>query len=353
MGITQLILPVLLIAGGLVLGLASERFIRTKLKAVASRTKWEGYQIVISSIRGMTIIWLTTVGIYAALLSLQVGPEVLDFLRKPLLVIVIGSGTIVLARITVGFVGMYANRVLPTTSSIFTSITNFVVFTIGALILMQTLGISITPLLTALGVGGLAVALALQDTLSNLFAGIHIIASKQVRPGEYVKLSSGEEGYVTDITWRNTTIRALPNNMIIIPNSKLASTIVTNYYHPATEMAVLVQVRVSYDSDLEKVERVTIAVGKEVLTEVAGGVPEFEPFIRYHTFGDHGIHFSVILRGREFTDQYLITHEFIKRLHRRYRQEGIQIPYPIRTIHVHNGRGEDSQLPEPLFSNVK
>ena len=102
---------------------------------------------------------------------------------------------------------------------------------------------------------GLAVALALQDTLSNLFSGLQVVASRQVRLGDYVKLESGEEGYVTDITWRNTSIRALPNNMVIVPNSKLASTLVTNYYQPEREMAVLVQVCVGYQSDLKKLVR--------------------------------------------------------------------------------------------------
>jgi small-conductance mechanosensitive channel len=231
-------------------------------------------------------------------------------------------------------VGVYARHIegaLPATS-LFANLTKLFVFLIGSLIILQTLNISVTPILTALGVGGLAVALALQDTLSNLFSGLQVIASRQVKPGDYVKLESGEEGYVTDITWRNTAIRALPNNMVIVPNSKLASGLVTNYYQPEKEIAVLVQVGVSYQSDLKKVEQVTIGVAKEVMCEVEGGTPEFEPFIRYHTFADFSVNFTVILRAREFTDQFLLKHEFIKRLHERYRKEGIEIPFPIRTL---------------------
>jgi small-conductance mechanosensitive channel len=85
---------------------------------------------------------------------------------------------------------------------------------------------------------------------------------------------------------------------------------------------------------LKKVEQITIEVAREVLRAVEGGVREFEPFIRYHTFGDSSIGFSVILRGREFTDQFLIKHEFIKRLHERYQREEIEIPFPIRTIQI-------------------
>ena len=105
-----------------------------------------------------------------------------------------------------------------------------------------------------------------------------------------------------------------------------------NYYLPDREMAVLVDLGVHYKSDLEKVEKITCEVAKSVMTEVSGGVAYFEPFIRYYTFGDSSTKFTVILRAKEFVDQYLIKHEFIKRLHKRYIREGINIPYPIRAI---------------------
>lgn len=188
--------------------------------------------------------------------------------------------------------------------------------------------------------GGLAVALALQDTLSNIFSGLQIIATRQIRQGDYIRLSGGEEGYVTDITWRNTLVRALANNLVLIPNSKLAGAIITNYQLPDTDMGVLVQVGVSYDSDLEKVERITVDVARALLRDVQGGVSGFEPFIRYHTFAEFSINFTVILRCQEYVDQYLVKHEFVKRLHSRYRDERIEIPFPIQTVHLKNRSDE-------------
>jgi small-conductance mechanosensitive channel len=207
-----------------------------------------------------------------------------------------------------------------------------VVFIVGLLVILNTLGISITPILATLGIGGLAVALALQDTFSNIFSGFYIVISKQIRTGDYIKLDSGEEGYVIDINWRTTKIRMLSNNMVLVPNEKLTKVIVTNYYLPDKELAVLIDVGVHYKSDLKVVEKVTCEVAGEVMKMVQGGVVDFEPFIRYHTFSDSSIKFTVILRGKEFVDQYLIKHEFIKRLHERYRKEGINIPYPIRAV---------------------
>jgi len=230
-------------------------------------------------------------------------------------------------------------EVLPPTS-LLEHLIKILVFVIGALVLLRSLGISITPALAGLGIGGLAVALALQGPLANFFSGIHLLLSKQIRIGDYIKLETGEEGHIIDITWRNTTIKQLSNNIVIIPNSKLASLIIVNYDQPEKELSVLINIGISYSSDLEKVERVTIEVAKEVMREVPGGVPEFEPFVRYHSFGEFSINFTVILRAKGYTDQFLIKHEFIKRLYRRYREEGIEIPFPIRVIYLKEEKHE-------------
>jgi small-conductance mechanosensitive channel len=207
------------------------------------------------------------------------------------------------------------------------------VFLVGALITLATIGVSVAPLLTALGVGGLAVGLALQDTLANLFAGFHLLVSRQVRPGDYVRLSTGEEGYVEDVTWRNTTIRRLPNDLVIVPNAQLASAVTINYTLPSSDQAILVDVSVAYEEDLDRVERVTLEVARDILNSVTGGVEGFSPLVRFRSFDDSGIGFTVVLRGKHVTDQHLLRHEFVKRLHQRYAQEGITIPYPQRTVH--------------------
>jgi small-conductance mechanosensitive channel len=122
--------------------------------------------------------------------------------------------------------------------------------------------------------------------------------------------------------------------LIVIPNAKLANSVITNFSRPQKKMSVIIQVGVSYDSDLAEVERITKEVAKQVVTEVQGGVPEYEPLIRYHTFADFSINFSVIIRVKEFVNKYLVRHEFIKALHKRYNEEGIEIPFPIRTVHM-------------------
>ena len=230
----------------------------------------------------------------------------------------------------------YSHRVeiLRTSGGVARAFVRVIVMGLGILVLLDSFGVSVTPLLASLGVGSLAVALALQPTLENLFSGIQIITDKPIKLGQFIKLESGEEGYVYRIGWRSTWIRTLAHSMVIIPNKVMANSRVINYYYPDTELAVLVDVGVHYRSDLEQVECVTIEVAKEVMRTVPGAVKDFEPFIRYHTFADFSVNFSVIMRAKEFADSYLIKHEFIKRLNKRYSEEGIVIPYPIEAVNL-------------------
>jgi len=318
----------------LISGYILRGFLFKRLSAWTKNTKTEIDDIIISAAKGPFMIWCFMLGIYFALEISNLPEGHVQLIGKILLVLGIASATLVLANISSRFVKVYSGRLEAALSvtTLTQNISRIIIFGVGIMIILNNLGISIMPILATLGVGGLAVALALQDTLSNLFAGFHIIMARQVKAGDYIKLESGEEGYVTDITWRTTKIRMLPNNVVLVPNEKLSKAIVINYYLPDKEMAVLVNLGVHYNSDLKHVEKVTVEVAKEVMKDVCGSVREFEPFIRYHTLGDFSVNFTVILRAKEFVDQYLIKHEFIKRLHERYAKEGIIIPYPIRAI---------------------
>jgi small-conductance mechanosensitive channel len=211
---------------------------------------------------------------------------------------------------------------------------------IGLLIFLDSIGISITPILASLGVGSLAVALALQDTLANLFAGLYMIADKPIEPGQMIRLPGGEEGHVLRIGWRSTWIRMPMNNVLVIPNAKLAGGIIINYDLPQRDIALIVNVGVHYDSDLDRVERVTLEVGREVQRSVEGAAHDTEPVVRFLAFADSAIQFGVTLRARDFAGVAEVRHEFVKRLQARFRKEGIVIPYPIRTLDLPPGHAE-------------
>jgi small-conductance mechanosensitive channel len=329
------IVPAGVLVGIVLIGLAIRYFLFKYLQRWARKTTTNVDDILIRSIRFPFLLWFILLGIYVLLKTIRV-PKIVSDISDPIILgIVILSISLVVANIVAATIRKRGERseAPVSTTTLTQNVVKGIIIAIGILIFLNALGISITPLITALGVGGLAVALALQDTLSNLFAGINISLSKRIRIGDYIQLDSGQEGYVVDMTWRLTTVRQLPNNMVVIPNTKLAQAIVINYNLPEKEMSLRFQVGVSYDSDLEHVEEVTVDVARQVLQKISGGVPHFDPFIRFHTFDDFSINFTVILRIKEFHDKYLIQHEFVKTLHKRYKEEGIEIPFPIRTLH--------------------
>src|SRR5438045_2606297 len=287
---------------------------------------WFG-SMLYAVLRGPTVIACSAAGLFLAIEVLDISGRLAIGLQHTLFVLVVMAISWAVARL-VGAIVAHMSRPLRGTlaqATLLVNIARVAVLTIGVMIILQTFGVSVTPALTALGIGGLAIGLALQDTLANFFAGIHILSSRQVRPGDYVQLASGEEGYIQDVTWRYTTIRQLSNNLTIVPNAKLATTTLTNFYLPALETAIMVPVTVSFESDLARVEAVSVDVARVVMQQVAGGVAGFEPFLRYNAFSKPGVAFTIVMRGREILDQHMIRHEFIKRLHERYRTEGIQV----------------------------
>lgn len=335
----NILIPGAIVIFSFLTGLSIERFFNSKLLKITGKSSFKADDVIVSSFKGVILIWFSAAGAYFSLLWAFRDRNWMNLALKVLISITIISITIVVMRIATGLVNDYSKKaegVLPSTT-IFANLTKLLVLVVGILVMLQYLGISITPVLTALGVGGLAVALALQDTLSNIFAGIQILLSRQIKLGDYVRLETGEEGFITDISWRNTSIRMMSNNLILVPNSKLSNTIVTNHELPDREMSVLIVVGVGYSSELENVERIVCRVGSEVMEEVPGGVAGFVPLVRFHTFSDFSIDFTVILRAKTFGDQYLVKHEFIKRLHRRFNEEGIEIPFPVRTVHLKHG----------------
>lgn len=307
------------------------------LRKWAAKTETRMDDIVIKSLRVPSLYWCLAIGLYAGAEISDLPKKYVFYFSKAIHIIVILSITIAVANFSGKIFRNYiqkSNLPIPTTGLAY-GILKGTVLVIGFLIILSVLGVSITPLLTALGVGGLAVALALQDTLANLFAGIHILVEKSIRVGDFVRLETGQEGYVEDITWRTTRVRMLPNNMVIIPNSKLAQSVVTNYYLPEKRMSLLIPIGVSYSSDPEKVEKILVEEAKKAVGEITGLLGDPEPFVRFIPgFGDSSLDFTLICQVQEFVDQYLAQHELRKRIFKRFGEEGIEIPFPHRTVYL-------------------
>jgi small-conductance mechanosensitive channel len=198
---------------------------------------------------------------------------------------------------------------------------------------LQALGVPVAPLLTTLGVGSLAVALALQETLANFFAGLYLLADRPVRTGDYIKIHDGEEGYVEAIGWRSSRLRTQQQNVVIVPNQKLSQAILTNFHLPSPPVTLTIPVRVSYDADPDKVERVLA----EELDRATKDIPEVHDAptsARMVELADSGILWHCVVQVRDIEAQALAGHEIRRRILARLRAEKIEIPYPQRVVHT-------------------
>lgn len=277
----------------------------------------------------------------AAMIAIRTGPSTPDLVTA----VDLGARVVFTLIATFGLAsllsGLMERRDLPLGTIVATTLTRKVLYwfvvVVGCVIVLTEVGIEITPVLAALGVGSLAVGLALQPTLSNLFAGFNLSLNQRVRVGDFVRLDSGQEGRVLDIGWRATEIRSIGDSLVSVPNAKLSEMIVTNYSLPGEDLALRVEVGVSYASDLEQVERVALEVARAVQANAEGAARDHEPILRFLGFGDSSINFMVVLRAASFPDRLTVTHEFVKRIKARFERERIEIPFPQRVVHMRGG----------------
>src|SRR5437764_969869 len=231
-----LIVPLILLAVTLLAGLLVRRVFFRLVKGWAARTQSHLDILIIQSLRGPIFLWSLILGLHVATQNSEIPRRYLHYVPTVLAVLWILSLTLAMSHLAGSAVRFYGSRVtgVQAVTSLTQKLAQVVVVVLGAVWLLKVVfDMSLTPLLTTLGVGGLAVALALQDTLSNLFAGFYVSISGLVHIGDYIKLNTGEEGYITDINWRCTMMRGgTSNNLVIVPNSKLGQAIYTNYSLP-------------------------------------------------------------------------------------------------------------------------
>lgn len=335
---TEILTAVIGIIASFVIAKIFYLIINKYVRRATKRTKTDLDDRLLAALQKPFVIGVVLIGVYFSLLQIDYIKQRIGTVNDAFFILGVLWAVFVLYKLTKVSMEKWVslNPEFQSMPRLVIKGVNALVYFIGFMIILRHFNVKITPLVATLGIGGIAVGFALQDTLSNFFAGLHIISDKPIRIGDFIELEGNVSGYVEDIGWRSTRIRTLPNTLVIVPNSKIASTTITNDSLPVPEMSAVVQCGVSYTSDLEKVEKVTIDAAKKVQKTVQGAVRDFEPFIRYHTFGDSNINFSIILRVKTFVDRYLVTHEFIKVLKKSYDKEGIEISWPVRKIYYEN-----------------
>ena len=328
----ELVWPAILFAAVIVIGWVLRHILYARLRRPAASTGPRIDHMLIESLHGPLLLWILILAIHLAAEYSDLPRSVTRWSAKVLLALWIISLTLVLSRLSGRMVRAHPTKLegaLPV-STLTEVLASLIIWILGILTLLgQVFDLDIRAVLAALGVGGLAVALALQDTLSNLFAGFYVSVARQVRIGDFVKIDAGQSGYVQDIGWRSTTLRDLTSNLIFIPNNKLAQSIVTNYNLPQHPIGISIQVPITYDSDPSQVERLLNEVASAAVGQVPGLLKEPAPSAKFIPgFGKTSMDFTLDCQVAEFADQFLVQHELRKRIYRRFRAEGVRFITP-------------------------
>jgi len=331
----QLLVPLVLLAVTVLGGLIVRSLLFRIVRAWTAGTESNLDVLIAGSLRGPVVLWSLILGLHLATQNSEIPKVYLTYLPRTLAVLWILSLTMAMSRLAGNAVGFYGGRVTGTQSvtSLTRKLAQLAVVAFGVAWLLRIFDVSLTPILTTLGVGGLAVALALQDTLSNLFAGFYVSISGLVHIGDYIKLNTGEEGYITDINWRCTMMRGTTNNLVIVPNGKLGQAIYTNYNLPDQRIGLSLSFGVGYDSDVDRVQAILLSETIAASAEVRGLLADPAPYVLFSPGpGDSALVFQVNFSVDGFAGQYLAQSELRKRLFKRLKQEGITMPFPTRTI---------------------
>jgi small-conductance mechanosensitive channel len=334
---SALALPLLLLIAAVVGGLIARSLLFRVIRRWAVASDSNLGELFVEVLRGPIVLWSLILGLHLATQNSEIPRRYLHYVPQALAVLWILSLTIAASRLAGNIVRVYGEHVTGAkdVASLTQKLAQLTVVAVGLVLMLKIVfNISPAPVLTTLGVGGLAVALGLQDTLANLFAGFYVSISGVVRLGDYIKLNTGEEGYITDINWRCTLMRGTTNNLVVIPNSKLGQAIFTNYALPEPRIATSISVGVAYDSDVERVESILLEEATGAPGKIAGLLPDPPPYVLFNPAGDSALVFQINFSVADFGGQAGVQSELRKRVVKRLQREKVTIPFPTRTVIV-------------------
>jgi small-conductance mechanosensitive channel len=327
-----------LLALGALVGLFGLRYVLLRLLAreQASGDEGRASQVAIGVLKTPSAFWCVALALDIGLRGMDLPELMRSFASNVLVGLVILSVTLVLSNLGGLLAERIVQRVYPDApvTGLLRALIQGLILLLGLLVLLKSLGIAISPLLTALGVGGLAVALALQDTLSNLFAGVHITVERPFRVGHFVRLEDGLEGYVSDIGWRTTRIRTRPGNLVVIPNAKIARATLVNFHLPRRHFRIALDLGLPLDSDPEQVEQVLCSAMEDAADAIDGAVGQGTPDVWLVEFSNDRQLWRVRLDVTEYARRERVLHALNKRVLVALRAAGLSVALPEHKVHL-------------------
>jgi small-conductance mechanosensitive channel len=223
--------PVLVFLASYIVGLWVRRVVSNAFERWASRVRWQGNNLVMTTVHRPFLFWFLILGVFIAIQVSVVTPQVKGITTKAMGTLFFLS----LGWVVINLFGQLLEIYLPRLKTRWPTITlaknviRATIIVVCALIILEIWGMPTSPLLVLIAVAILAAALALRNAAPNFFAGVQLSATQQIKVGDYIKLETGEQGYITDISWYNTRIKALDESIIIVPNNRFLQFTVVNY----------------------------------------------------------------------------------------------------------------------------
>lgn len=324
-----------LLIGSILFSLVFNLILSVYIKNLTRKTESEVDDILLKIITRPISIFIMFIGTYFAFKRLSTLDNYSYYVDESFFVIIVVISSYLISKVSSFSISLWlrSQEKYEKTPRLLDRLIAVTVYIIALIIVLAHFEVQITPLVATLGVGGLAVGLAIKNTLTNFFAGIHLLSDRPISVDDYIEIPAEQiKGYVQDIGWRSTRIRSLTDNIIIVPNSKLAENIIVNNYLPRKKLFVVVEGSVAFDSDLDKVERVALETANMVQKTSDGAVRDHKPSLKFRRFGESNIEFTVVLGVENISDKFEVRHNFIKALIKKFREENIEISYPVRKI---------------------
>ncbi len=315
MNVVSQYLPLAWVLGGTLVGFIAYIAILQPLRRLFEAHGHRALAAISSTLASVVVLWGTLAGVSFALDLLPLTPRGAALADRAMTAVFVLSLTWVAARLAAAWITSFSrrgeHRLLSV--SLTATLVQIAILIVGFLTVLSTMGIAIAPLLTTLGVGGLAVALALNDTLTNLFAGVHIVAARQIRVGDYVKFDFAE-GQVTDIQWHNTTIRDFYNNLVVIPNTKVNTSVFTNYSLGVSHVLVPVTATLAWKGPYAELEHIAKAAAHETLS-IAGQTEKGDCDVVLTAINETNVQVTAYLPIGNIHDRVRVIGEFLRRVH--------------------------------------
>ncbi|MCK4859176.1 MAG: mechanosensitive ion channel [Candidatus Omnitrophica bacterium] len=307
-----------------------------KIAKLAKKTKTELDDLLIVSLKRPLFLIIFGVGIYIAIGQLPLPDKLIIFFKEAFFVFTVLAGVYLILSLCQAVLNWYAKEVAPKTKSKFDDqfipllrkLLKVVIIMIAALIIMEHFKYDIKALVTTLGVASLAIALAVQETLGNVIAGLGIIVDRPFQIGDRIQIPSGEVGDVYEIGLRSVKVLTLDHTMVVVPNAEIAKNRIINLSYPDPKLKLKIPIGVAYGSDLKKV--------KNILLGIARTLPEIlnkpEPKVYFRKFNDFSLDFLLICWIDSYTNKFAITDDINMAINQKFIEQNINIPFPIRQL---------------------